>query len=541
MGFKKHSLASSQHRLNVLVPITLALGFLFVSTQLLVWSATGQGSVAHAQSGTTPVVTPTLTVEEAIQAYRNAHIIDGDIMPTPTPSTNEEEDVNIESTAMVSYSVALLSDMNSINMPGEVITYALTVSNTGTMSDVYDITATSVWPIDISDQVITLTGGTETQLFVGITIPVTATEGSADTAVITAQSQTVMTVTDSVALTTTVGFYKLYLPTIFRPTPPPPVPTLSATRPNSANDWYVNWTVSSDLYILSYELQQSQDATFMTGVTTFTPNKTAASQLFNTNEPSPNNVYYYRIRAIGSEYSDWSNTVKVVGAYYDDFTNNQTGWSGPTLKDALRRLTFIEKIDSWYENNDWLIIRVEDSWDWAIASPLKPAPEPPYMIEFRSEPANLGNLVSHGVVFGADWGGAPCPDWSSYEGVYAHKNCFNHFYNSNLIWSSNTDLTLLWERVDTLVWCPNCDGSPLKRLGDVPAAMNFHPNASNWNDYRIEVRPSEIKFFMNGELRYTYTDTRWIQDPYFGVFASTDEYSNSTWRYEYLRVTPLDN
>jgi hypothetical protein len=252
-------------------------------------------------------------------------------------------------------------------------------------------------------------------------------------------------------------------------------------------------------------------------------------------------VYYYRIRALKSGHSsDWSNVVKVVGAYYDEFTSNQTGWSGPTLKDALRRLTYIERTDSWYEIGDWLILRVEDSWDWAIASPLMPAPQPPYVIEFRSMPANLGNLVSHGVVFGADWTGAACPDWSSLLGVYAHQNCFNHFYNTNLIWSSGTDLTLLWERIDTLIWCPTCGGSPMKRLGDTHV-IRFHPDASGWNDYRIEVRESEIKFYLNGSLSYTYSDTRWINEPYFGVFASTDEYSNSTWRWEYYKVTPLDN
>ena len=281
---------------------------------------------------------------------------------------------------------------------------------------------------------------------------------------------------------------------------------------------------------------------FASGVTTYNLASNVASQLIDSIQPSANNVYYYRLRVLATnQVSPWSTVVPVVGAYYDEFDNNQTGWSGPTLKDGIRRLTYIEKVDAWYENNDWMIIRVEDSWDWAIASPLMPAPEPPYAIEFRSMPANLGNLVSHGVVFGGDWAGAPCPDWSTLLGVYAHKNCFNHFYNTNLIWSSDTDLTLLWERVDTLIYCPTCGGSPLKRLGDVPGAQLFHPNASGWNNYRIEVRSSEIKFFLNGTLRYTYGDTRWINDPYFGIFASADEYSNSTWRYEYLRVTPLDN
>jgi hypothetical protein len=384
-----------------------------------------------------------------------------------------------------------------------------------------------------------VTSGTSTPVEVTITVPPAAVTGDSDTAVITATSQTEPMISASVLLTTTAGSESIYLPLVFKPLLPP---TLSATRPNSANDWQMDWVSTNAPGLTGYELQQSQDSTFASGVTTYNLASNVTSQLINTIQPSPNNVYYFRLRTLSSSQSSpWSNVVPVVGAYSDEFNNNQTGWSGPTLKEGIRRLTFIEKVDAWYENGTWLIIRVEDSWDWAIASPLKPAPEPPYAIEFRSRPANLGNLVSHGVVFGADWAGAPCPDWSTVQGVYAHKNCFNHFYNTNLIWSSDTDLTLLWERVDTLVYCPTCGGSPLKRLGDVPAAVPFHPNASDWNDYRIEVRSSGIKFYMNGALRYTYNDTRWINDPYFGVFASTDEYSNSTWRYEYLRVTPLDS
>ncbi|MBK6712417.1 MAG: hypothetical protein IPG51_19110 [Chloroflexi bacterium] len=109
-----------------------------------------------------------------------------------------------------------------------------------------------------------------------------------------------------------------------------------------------------------------------------------------------------------------------------------------------------------------------------------------------------------------------------------------------MIWSSDKDLTLLWERIDFFGLGPSCGGSPLKRLGDT-RAVGFSLNASDWNDYRIEVRQNEIRFFINGSVRFTYTDTRWVNDPYFGVFVSTDEYSNSTWRYEYFKITPLDS
>lgn len=515
--------------------ILLTLIFSIVGLSIMIQALAMSKSVGVGQAlAQAPVITPTLTTEEKIQAYINAHIIIGDVMPEGTPGSPD-----VEPQGSVANSVAWDGNQSRLGSAGDVVTYTLALSNTGTANDTYDITISSVWAASISDTAVPVNSGDSASISVEITIPGGALNGDSDTATITATSQTDSMVTASALLTTAVGSEITYLPLIFNALA---APTLSATRPNSANDWQLNWVGSSSSIVTGYELQQSQDPTFAANVTTFSLASNIFTQLINTIQPSANNVYYYRIRALTSgQTSPWSSTVKVAGAYYDDFKSNQTRWSGPTLKEGLRRLTFIEKEDTWYENNDWLIIRVEDSWDWAIASPLMPAPEPPYVIEFRSQPANLGNLVSHGVVFGGDWTGAPCPDWSSLNGVYAHSNCFNHFYNTNLIWSSSTDLTLLWERVDTLVYCPGCGGSPLKRLGDVPPALPFHPNANDWINYRIEVRASGIKFFMNGDLRYTYNDTRWINSPYFGVFASTDEYSNSTWRYEYFRVTPLDN
>ncbi len=536
MGVFKRILAGSRSQTNILLTIVLAVFSLAILLLTLAWSMGGRTAVTYAQD---PVVTPTVPFEEAFQDYLNAHIIQGDVKPSPTPAAPPEEPLAV--TDVVSYSVDLLDDADGMGLPGQTVSYTLTLSNSGTMSDVYDITTSSPWVISVPTTNFAVDGGSSVPVAVGITIPAGATEGDSATAVITATSQTDALVFASVSLTTTVELQRVYFPLVAKPYPAPPVPVLAATRPNSANDWQMTWTISDLTYVNGYVLEQSQDPTFATGVTTYNPVTAAVSQLINNAQPSANNVYYFRLKALGiGPDGDWSNTVQVVGAYYDEFTNNQTGWSGPTLKEALRRLTYIEKTDSWYENNNWLIVRVEDSWDWLIASPLKPAPQLPYVIEYRSMPANRGNLVSHGVVFGGDWNGAACPDWSSLQGVYDHKNCFNHFYNGNIIWSSDRDLTLLWERIDQLVWCPNCGGSPLKRLG-FTYAIGFNLNASDWNDYRIEVRADSIKYYLNGSLKYTYTDTRWVNDPYFGVFASTDEYSNSTWRYEYFKITPLDN
>lgn len=328
----------------------------------------------------------------------------------------------------------------------------------------------------------------------------------------------------------------IYMPIIFRALPSL---SISATRPNSSNDWTVSWQDLNSDGVTNYELQEAQQPDF-SDADTFTLGA-VTQYTVNNHDPSPYNVYYYRVRALkNGQVGPWSDTLQVVGGYRDGFIDRTTGWE-------IRRTTFIEEVKTWYEpvppdSPTWLIMQVEDSWDWGIASPGMPAPEPPYVINYRVKAANLGNLVSYGVVFGGDWPGEICPDKSTVAGWYEHELCFNEFYNTNTIWFS--DLKLLFERVDNLVWCPSCGGSPMKRLGDIDSdntkdLSNVDPDG--WNTYRVEVRESGIKFYANGSFQFEYGDTRYINQPYFGVFASTDEYSNSTARFEYIEVLPLDN
>lgn len=529
-------LTRKDRRLVLTVMAVTTMGILLLLVQVMATAVAAASPNQTAQAHPlAQVVTPTVTFDEALEAYIAGHTL---------PASAGEP----------TYGVTWEGETMGIGYPGNTVSYMLVLSNTGDITDTFDITVTANWDTHLSSTVITLTATTGTHIHVDVDIPSTADEGDSDTAVLTATSQGNITTTATISLTTLVQDSIIHLPIVVKPVPPPPAaPTLSATRPNSSNHWQMNWTLANYPYLSGYQMQESQDPTFASGVTT-TDLGDVNTMLVNTNQPSPNNVYYYRIRAMGGGgYSPWSNVVRVVAGYHDEFTDNQSGWSGPTLKEGLRRLTFLEEIDGFYEwpnsQDRWFILRVEDSWDWAIASPMRPAPTVPYSIEFRSLPANLGNLVSHGVVFGGDWNDQACPDWSSYEGIYAHTNCFNHFYTTNLIWYSDSNMRLLWERVDEVVWCPSCGGSPLKRLGDIDTnnVIELAINASDWNNYRVEVRQTDIRFFVNNDLRFVYNADNdpnamaWINSPYFGVFASTDEYSNSTGRFDYIKVTPLDN
>jgi hypothetical protein len=69
----------------------------------------------------------------------------------------------------------------------------------------------------------------------------------------------------------------------------------------------------------------------------------------------------------------------------------------------------------------------------------------------------------------------------------------------------------------------------------------------DWNRHRIEVRQGSIKYYAGRPydeqltLQHEYSDTRYINQPYFGVFAYAGEYTSSVARYEYFKITPLDN
>jgi uncharacterized repeat protein (TIGR01451 family) len=330
----------------------------------------------------------------------------------------------------------------------------------------------------------------------------------------------------------------VHLPLVVKPYPEPEMVTLNPIgQPNSSNHWSISWSGGGS-YVTGYQLHESHTADFAV-FTTYEYTQTTAVQAQH--PLTFRNVYYYRVRATGpGGAGPWSGTQSVVGGYRDNFDDSSSGW-------LIRRTTHIDDVQSWYEsyNNGQghrLIMKVEDPFDWGITSPLMPAPRVPYAIEYRAEPAQLGDRISHGAVFGGDWNGEPCPDWSTVPGVYQHTRCFNHFYNTNTIWFGT--LRVLFERVDSLVWCPACGGSAMKRITNDPdpgfASDLTNVNHNGANTYRIEVRSNGIKFFANDTQYGSTPDTTWINSPYFGIFASTNAFSNSTWRIEYFEVKPLD-
>jgi uncharacterized repeat protein (TIGR01451 family) len=322
----------------------------------------------------------------------------------------------------------------------------------------------------------------------------------------------------------------LYMPVVYQPFPKL---TLTVSRPNSANQWTASWTTGG-VNATSYELQESHDPNFGS-LTSSNPGDVGlnTSQAF-AHSISLENVYYYRVRALGNGVTGpWSDVQKAIGGYRDDFNDSSSNW-------LVRRMSFLEKTYAKYGTGSEagnLILLVDDKWDWMLASPLQPAPTVPYVIEYRMRVHDPANLVSGGMAFGGDWNFDACPEIGN---VYQTDNCFNHFYNYNFIYYGA--IKLQHEQVNKLEWCPSCGGSPLKRIGPTLVIDEIIGNsrAKEWHIYRVEVRADGARLYIDGDYERHFTDTSYINDPYFGVFASTWEYKPSIWFFDYFQVKPLD-
>jgi uncharacterized membrane protein len=104
--------------------------------------------------------------------------------------------------------------------PGDVVTYTLTITNTGDTTDSFTFSASdNDWFVGLP-LMVTLDMGESTQVYVTVEIPVGAAHGASDMATITATSAGDMNVSAASVLTTTAvvpapTMWYLYLPVVF--------------------------------------------------------------------------------------------------------------------------------------------------------------------------------------------------------------------------------------------------------------------------------------------------------------------------------------
>lgn len=251
--------------------------------------------------------------------------------------------------------------------------------------------------------------------------------------------------------------------------------------------------------------------------------------------------HYYRVRAHNRwGRGPWSNVVStsvVVPTFWDDFVDPTTGWLA--RRTSAPDLGAIYSYYSTCTNNyseGCLLTSVEDKFDFGIFSPMYEAPPPPYQIGLSTRIINKANLVSYGIVFGAN-DGTLCSIERDNAGD--PNGCFYHYYRLNAIWGGDY-LKYGLKRVDYHSGGEDGRGKgfgvdlvPYKRLEDWKA------HANSLNSWQIFVYEDGFSVYVNGNnLGWTY-DSTYVHEPLWGIFSSTNEYNVSKWEHDYFYVAPF--
>jgi uncharacterized repeat protein (TIGR01451 family) len=318
---------------------------------------------------------------------------------------------------------------------------------------------------------------------------------------------------------------KVYLPVASRPFNAPVLSLQSG--PTLLNEWTLSWTTIDDpTNITGFEVQVATDASF-NNVSSIAIDGVGNMTLDEQYPPSPNNTYYYRVRSIGGGFAGglWSNVIMVAGHYRDHFDDPGSDW-------RMRRED-TDSVDNstWYESGH-LILRMKSRWDYLIVSPLKATLELPYRIETKVRLEGQDNEHSYGIVFGGDWDDTSCPN-SDYS------RCFNHYYRLIVVWfTPNSVMKYLLKRIEYHDPSNNHGrGTELIPFTDV----QVNSPSIGYQTWAVELFPNgDIKIFVNGNLVGVVNDTAFINDPYFAVFTSTDEYTGLQAEFDYFDVMHLE-
>lgn len=328
---------------------------------------------------------------------------------------------------------------------------------------------------------------------------------------------------------------------------------------NGEYGWALSWDAGPGTESLSFDVEESRDATFGSGVTTYTAN---GNSLVIRQPASTDNVFYYRVRLANFPNGEYSDVLRVIGAYRDDFETETGDWE-------MRREDFddTENVMSYTDGN--LKMHVRGRWDYMITSPLRPAPDMPYRIKTRVKFDGPGNLNTYGVVFNGDWTGQTCPSIFpdsrlSDQGTSTlveyeiaptaddalrprslsnvDDNCFNAYYRNILLWFTGAgEMRSSFKRIQYHDDNNSGRGDFLQRNGDWKNISLQSGDANGWNEWTWEVYPNgEIHLYSGTDLKYVARDNEAVYtNRFFGLWASTDEYPGSDPLYDYLLVEPI--
>ena len=397
---------------------------------------------------------------------------------------------------VISSSVSVLGGSGSWGVDGNVITWTGAISGSGEA-------------IVTFDAVVTDTAAYE---------PVTNTVYVTGTGSLLSQ-EAVFTVTERMT-------YTMYFPVIYKALPAPIL--ISVSTPTSSDE-YITYKMTatwSDVGLSGgyYEIQESRTPDFANPTTYNTG--TDLTKLFNFGI-SRNYEHYFRVRFVLNGFaSGWSNVIKQYGPYIDHFNDANRDWK-------IRREDLDDTNNSSYYQDGNYVLKIGGRWHFAVGGPMKIVPWPSYSIEARVRfDDGVDNLHSYGFIWGGDWNGtSACPN-------VGFTTCLNHYYRLNVLWNGTKDqLQTQIKRIDY----HDDDG-----VGRGASLAGYAENGVNspsggWQIWKIkQYQDGKIEMYINGILKRTvYDDTYAGAGTYFGVMATSNEYSGAEPWFDWVKVLTL--
>jgi uncharacterized repeat protein (TIGR01451 family) len=337
---------------------------------------------------------------------------------------------------------------------------------------------------------------------------------------------------DTITVTLNNKNYVQYLATIFKRWPPIPyAPTLQdIANTDQDGDYTVQWSYDYTQYHpVTYTLQEATDENFTNPVYYFPGSSTQMS--FSDKDSG---TYYYRVwghnaYGAGERSSVKSVLVRSLSFHYD--FNSSTKVMDPW---PIRRTSYWQGDQgsgrvTWTEEHDGtMYIVMADKWDFTIASPFEQAPPPPYVIQTRVKIHDPSNLVAYGIIFGGN-AGSPCP-------AYRDTGCLSHYYRLEVIWDGGS-LKAGFKRIDYHE--PESSEDRGKGRGsELVSYREVTSDEDSFHTWKFVVESDGIDIYFDGSLFASLSDSRYVNDPYFGVYASTYEYKPAIGRFDYFYVDP---
>ncbi len=204
--------------------------------------------------------------------------------------TNEDNNSANTTVIVNGYGVNLTVDSTAKTVqPGGSVDYTITVKNTGTLQDTFDLSTSPVssgWSASLSQNSVTLNAGESTNIILTVTAPSSATQGESQNVTVTAVSEGNSSKSDSVTTTTTVVTLYITNITIYN--------HLDAVINYTTNENVTSYIV----YGIGPNHMKRQ-----------TPEETTASKYheFALQNLTPEITYYFKIYMSDGTNSAWSN------------------------------------------------------------------------------------------------------------------------------------------------------------------------------------------------------------------------------------------